>query len=77
MATQNLLKITYIHPNGPAEETSLEEGDIIIEINGQKSSYPLLFKEFARSKPGTIIKFKILRNGNYFDIDLLTSTVSS
>ena len=77
LATQNLLKISYIHPNGPAEETSLEEGDIIIQINGQKSSYPLLFKEFARSKPGTIIKFKILRNGNYFDIDLLTSTVSS
>ena len=31
-----------------------------IEINKQKSSYPLLFQEFARSKPGTIIKFKIL-----------------
>jgi len=77
LATQNLLKISYIHPNGPAEEVNLEEGDIIIQINEQKSSYPLLFKEFARSKPGTIIKFKILRNGNYLDIDLLTSTVSS
>jgi len=77
LATQNLLKISYIHPNGPAEEVNLEEGDIIIQINEQKSSYPLLFKEFARSKPGTIIKFKILRNGKYLDIDLLTSTISS
>tara|TARA_B100000686_G_C16654727_1_gene897486 strand:+ start:189 stop:1271 length:1083 start_codon:yes stop_codon:yes gene_type:complete len=76
LATQNLLKISYINANGPAEEANLQEGDIIIQINGQKSSYPLLFKEFARSKPGTIIKFKILRNENYLDIDLLTSTVS-
>jgi len=77
LTTQNLLKISYIHPDGPAEEVSLKEGDVIIQINEQKSSYPLLFKEFARSKPGTIIKLKILRDGNYLDIDLLTSTVSS
>ena len=76
LATQNLLKISYIYPNGAAEEANLEEGDVIIQINEQKSSYPLLFKEFARSKPGTIIKFKILRNGNYLDIDLLTFAAS-
>ena len=77
LAAQNLLKISYVYPNGPAKEANLEEGDIIIEINEQKSSYPLLFQEFARSKPGTIIKFKILRDGNYLDIDLLTSIVSN
>ena len=42
------------------KEANLEEGDLILEINGQISSYPLLFQEFARSKPGTLIKFKIL-----------------
>ena len=77
LATQNLLKISYVYPNGPAEEANLEEGDIILEINKQNSSYPLLFQEFARSKPGTIINFKILRDGDYLEIDLLTSMVSS
>jgi len=77
LASQNLLKISYIYPNGPAEEANLKKGDVLIQINEQKSSYPLLFKEFARSKPGTIIKFKILRDGNYLDIDLLTSTASN
>ena len=77
LATKKLLKISYIYPNGPAKEANLEEGDLIIEINGQKSSYPLLFQEFARSKPGTLIKFKILRGEDYLDIDLLTSQTSS
>jgi len=77
LATKKLLKISYIYPNGPAKEANLEEGDLIIEINGQKSSYPLLFQEFARSKPGTLIKFKILRGEDYLDIDLLTSQASS
>jgi len=77
LTTQNLLKISYVHPKGPADEASLEKGDVIIQINEQKSSYPLLFQEFARSKPGTIIKFKILRDGNYLDIDLLTSILPS
>ena len=77
LAAQNLLKISYVYPNGPAKDANLEEGDIIIEINVHKSSYPLLFQEFARSKPWTIIKFKILRDANYLDIDLLTSIVSN
>ena len=77
LATKKLLKISYIYPNGPAKEANLEEGDLIIEINGQKSSYPLLFQEFARSKPGTLIKFKILRGEDYLDIGLLTSLASS
>jgi len=77
LTTQNLLKISYIYPNGPAEEANLKKGDVITQINEQKSSYSLLFQEFARSKPGTVIKFKILRDGSYLDIDLLTSIVSS
>jgi len=77
LTTKNLLKISYIYSKGPAEKANLEEGDIIIEINGQESSYSLLFQEFARSKPGTIIKFKILRGEDNLDIDLLTSKISN
>lgn len=73
LSRENKLSISYIYPNGPAKKAKLEEGDLIVEINGQKSSYPLLFQEFARSKPGTVIKLKILRDYSYLDIDLLTS----
>ena len=77
LSNKNLLKISYIHPNGPAKKAKLKEGDLIIEINGQKSSYPLLFQEFARSKPGSLIKFKILRGADHLYIDLLTSQASN
>ena len=77
LSNKNLLKISYIHPNGPAKKAKLKEGDLIIEINGQKSSYPLLFQEFARSKPGSLIKFKILRGVDHLYIDLLTSQASN
>ena len=77
LSNKNLLKISYIHPNGPAKKAKLKEGDLIIEINGQKSSYPLLFQEFARSKPGSLIKFKILRGKDHLYIDLLTSQASN
>lgn len=75
LSTKNLLKVSYIHPSGPARKANLKEDDLIIEINGQKSSYPLLFQEFARSKPGSLIKFKILRGEEFLFIDLLTSQV--
>ena len=73
LSTKNLLRISYIYPNGPAQEADLQEGDIILEINGQEASYPLLFKEFARSKPGIKINFKILRGEKFLDLNLVTS----
>ena len=75
LRTNNLLQISYIHPGGPGEEAMLKKGDVIVYINNELSSYPLLFKEFARSKPGTTIKFKVLRGNQELDLELLTSSM--
>ena len=71
------IEVKKINLKQRKEKATLKKGDIIISINNELSSYPLLFKEFARSKPGTLIKFKILRGEDYLDIELLTSLASS
>ena len=77
LATSNKLLISYIHLNGPANEANLRVGDVIIEINEQESSYSLLFKEFARSKPGTLIKLKVLRDTESLELSLLTALATA
>ena len=77
LTTSNKLLISYIHPNGPANEANLRVGDVIIEINEQESSYSLLFKEFARSKPGTLIKLKVLRDTEIIELSLLTALATA
>tara|TARA_B100001123_G_scaffold56045_1_gene59798 strand:- start:3037 stop:4119 length:1083 start_codon:yes stop_codon:yes gene_type:complete len=74
LRAKSLLRVGYVYPNGPADKANLKSGDEIIEINGKASSYSLLFKEFARSKPGMLIKLKIIRGKQEVDIDLLTSS---
>jgi len=75
LRVNNLLQISYVNPGGPGEKATLKKGDIIISINNELSSYPLLFKEFARSKPGTTIKFKVLRESKELDLELFTSSM--
>ena len=77
LATSNKLLISYIHPNGPANEANLRVGDVITEINEQESSYSLLFKEFARSKPGILIKLKVLRDTEIIELNLLTALATA
>ena len=71
------LLVSFVHPDGPAEIANLKIGDIITEINQQQSSYSLLYKEFARSKPGSRIKLKILRKNKSIEIDLIASLPST
>ena len=73
----NSLLVSYVDPNGPAKKSDLKIGDVIIEINQQKSSYSLLNKEFARSKPGSLIKLKILRGKKNVEINLIASLSSN
>ena len=73
LALKNILVISSIHAKGPAKKIGLKVGDEIIGINEQKSSYSLLFKEFVRSKPGTLIRLKILRGNQNISFDLITS----
>ena len=76
LSLNNTLLVSNIHPNGPAKKAGVKVGDMITEINEKPSSYSLLFKEFARSKPGSLIKLKLLRNGIYTEIELITAHAS-
>ena len=76
LSLNNTLMVSNIHPNGPAKKAGVRVGDMITEINEKPSSYSLLFKEFARSKPGSLIKLKLLRNGIYTEIELITAHAS-
>jgi len=77
LSFRNTLRVSFVHPDGPAKKADIRIGDVITEINNQPSSYALLFKEFARSKPGSLIKFKILREGRKLEINLVTSLFSN
>jgi len=73
LSLNNQLFVSNVHPNGPAQEAGLQEGDIILEINDEKSSYSLLFKEFVRSRPGNEIDMLILRDGKKIELSITTS----
>lgn len=77
LSLNNILQVSYIHPNGPAKKAGIKVGDIISAINDEPSSYSLLFKEFARSKPGSLIKLRILRKGISSEVELVTTQASS
>ena len=71
---EGILLINFIHPESPAKKASMKIGDIIIEINNKPSSYNLLYKELARSKPGDVSHFVVLRKGKNLEIELQAST---
>ena len=73
LSLNNKLIVSNVHPNGPAQEAGLKEGDIIIEINKEQSSYSSLFKEFVRSRPGNKIDILILREEKEIELSIITS----
>ena len=56
------LQIDKVENEGPAMKANLKTGDQILKINELEASYDLLFKTFARLKPGNEIKLTILRD---------------
>ena len=55
------LLVSEVTPEGPASKSGLINQDLIIAINEQVASYEILFKTFARSKPGDSVLLKILQ----------------
>lgn len=56
-------------PGSPADRAGIKEGDIILEVNGQKiTEYRGLARELARYQIGEEIVLKILRNGSEREI---------
>ena len=69
-AIRGNLVVASIFKNSPAEKAAMKIGDKIIQINQEEGSYKNLYQQFARSKPGFIIAFKVERDGQLLDIEL-------
>jgi S1-C subfamily serine protease len=59
-------------PNGPAEKFGLKQGDIILTVETKEiRSRQELYQEMWKKRPGERISFKILRDDQSFDLDVV------
>ena len=68
LITLGKLVISAVVTNGPAEIGGLQKNDILISINDSEPSYENLYKTFARSKPGDVIKLEIQRKEEFLEL---------
>jgi 2-alkenal reductase len=62
--TTNGILVTQIDPSGPAEKAGLQEGDVILTINGQTIDPDhVLAGMLLTHKPGETLNLTVLRNG--------------
>lgn len=65
------VKVGYVDPYGPAAFADIRVGDLIIEVDGKKiSTLRSLIDIISSTKPGTIMKFKVLRDGKQLEIPI-------
>lgn len=61
-----------IVPDSPADEAGLEDGDIILEFNGEKITEKRTLLELIQEHlPGDIVTLKILSNGEEEEVELV------
>jgi len=59
-------------PNGPAAKFGIQQGDIILSIeNAEIRSRRELYQEMWKKHPGDRISFRILRDDQSFDLDVI------
>ena len=65
--------ITGVVPGGPAERSGLREGDIIIGVETKEiRSRPDLYREIWKKRPGERISFRILREEESLNLDVIS-----
>ena len=64
---EKMLIVSQIISTGPAFKAGVQDGDLIIRLNGKKVSHPLEFRKLvSMSEPGTKIKLIMDRDGKIF-----------
>jgi serine protease Do len=59
-------------PGGPAEKFGFKEGDIILSVEKKEiRSRPELYREMWKKRPGETISFKILREEQSFELEVI------
>ncbi len=76
MKTPHGAAITQVEKDGPAAKAKLQEGDIIVSVNGQtiRSANELPIK-IATFKPGTTVTLGILREGKEIKVPVTVEAV--
>jgi len=65
--------IAGVVPGGPAERSGLKEGDIIVGIEKKDiRSRPELYREMWKKKPGEAISFRILREEEALNLEVIS-----
>ena len=61
--------ITSIEKNSPAEQAGLQQGDIILELNGYPiKSLEMFRNQIAMMDPGSEVRLKVYRKGQTLDL---------
>ncbi len=65
------MNIEAIVPDGPAEKAGLQEGDEIVEFDGQRVSNVFRFSRLLRAaSPGDVVKVKVKRDDEEIEVEL-------
>jgi S1-C subfamily serine protease len=64
--------ISRVTPGGPAEKYGIREGDIIVGVGVKRiKSRPELYREIWNNRPGEKISFRILREGEAVELEVI------
>ncbi|KAK4229924.1 trypsin-like cysteine/serine peptidase domain-containing protein [Podospora fimiseda] len=65
----NMLVAEIILPEGPSHH-KIEEGDVLLEINGEMLTQFIRFDDLLDSNVGSTVKFLLMRNGKEVEVDI-------
>jgi S1-C subfamily serine protease len=66
------LLVSGVNDNSPAKKAQLNEGDILIEFDGQViTSSPALFKLLTEERINKLVKLKVIRQGGIMELEIL------
>ena len=64
-------EINRVNENGPADKAGIEVGDVLIEVDGRRTTSRNAFsRAFQQYNPGDEIKVKVRRDGEVLELDL-------
>jgi serine protease Do len=63
--------IAGVMPGGPGEKAGLQQGDLVITVDGNDiNERRALYESLRNHGPGDMVKFKVLRNNRVMNIDI-------
>lgn len=63
--------VTGVTPSGPAEKSGLQQGDIILAVEGQDvQTRPQLYRELWKKRAGDVITFHVIRGDGSLDVQV-------